>query len=281
MKITFFGTTTLLFDDGKDQILFDAHLTRPSLYRVLCGTLSSDTGFIDSILHKYDFGRLRSIFISHSHYDHVLDAPYLAKQLGADLYGSQSTLQVGRGGGLPEKQLHLFVGEDRFEIGAFRIRVLTSVHSEAKWYNNDLGKTIDQPLVQPARKKDFKEGGSFDFLIENGGKSYLIRPSYNYLEGELNDVHADVLFLGIAGISGSPDEKKECFFQETIEKVKPSLVIPIHWDNFFSPLDKPVRDNYVPSERQRKMLYELTEYCSAHEISCTVLMPKSFVNLTH
>ena len=30
MKVTFFGTTTLLFDDGKDQILFDAHITRPS-----------------------------------------------------------------------------------------------------------------------------------------------------------------------------------------------------------------------------------------------------------
>lgn len=31
MKVTFFGTTTLLFDDGKDQILFDAHFTRPSI----------------------------------------------------------------------------------------------------------------------------------------------------------------------------------------------------------------------------------------------------------
>ena len=31
MKVTFFGTTMLLFDDGKDQILFDANVTRPSL----------------------------------------------------------------------------------------------------------------------------------------------------------------------------------------------------------------------------------------------------------
>ena len=31
LKVTFFGTTTLLFDDGKDQVLFDAHVTRPSL----------------------------------------------------------------------------------------------------------------------------------------------------------------------------------------------------------------------------------------------------------
>ena len=26
MKVTFFGTTTLMFDDGEDQILFDDHV---------------------------------------------------------------------------------------------------------------------------------------------------------------------------------------------------------------------------------------------------------------
>ena len=33
LKVTFFGTTVLLFDDGKDQILFDAHFTRPYLQK--------------------------------------------------------------------------------------------------------------------------------------------------------------------------------------------------------------------------------------------------------
>ena len=40
MKVTFFGTTTLLFDDGKDQILFDAHFTRPSLVKYAGGQLT-------------------------------------------------------------------------------------------------------------------------------------------------------------------------------------------------------------------------------------------------
>ena len=38
MKITFFGTTTLLFDDGSDQVFFDAHMTRPSLFKYICGS---------------------------------------------------------------------------------------------------------------------------------------------------------------------------------------------------------------------------------------------------
>ena len=42
MKVTFFGTTTLLFDDGADQVLFDAHFTRPSLARYIFGSASTD-----------------------------------------------------------------------------------------------------------------------------------------------------------------------------------------------------------------------------------------------
>lgn len=34
MKVTYLGTTTLLFDDGTDQILFDCHVIRPSLKNV-------------------------------------------------------------------------------------------------------------------------------------------------------------------------------------------------------------------------------------------------------
>ena len=41
MKVTYFGTTTLLFDDGKDQILFDAHITRPSLGKYITGVKES------------------------------------------------------------------------------------------------------------------------------------------------------------------------------------------------------------------------------------------------
>ena len=49
MRVTYFGTTTLLFDDGIDQIMFDCHVTRPSLTRYLFGTLSTDTIIADRV----------------------------------------------------------------------------------------------------------------------------------------------------------------------------------------------------------------------------------------
>ena len=81
LKVTFFGTTTLLFDDGKDQILFDAHVTRPSLGKYIRGAKeSTNTDLCDRIIQMHRIDRLRAIFISHTHHDHVMDAPYIAKK---------------------------------------------------------------------------------------------------------------------------------------------------------------------------------------------------------
>ncbi len=53
MKITFFGTTTLLFDDGKDQIFFDCHFTRPSLFKYIFGSEGTDTALADRIIKTH------------------------------------------------------------------------------------------------------------------------------------------------------------------------------------------------------------------------------------
>ena len=240
MDITFFGTTTLLFDDGIDQVLFDGHFTRPSLLRLAVGTLETDTGVADRLMQTYPMERLRAVFVSHSHHDHVMDVPYIANTTGAEVYGSASTRNVALGGGVPEEKIHLFEPFRPVAVGTFRITVIPSVHSEAKWYNDDLGQTIDEPLVQPARKRAYKEGGSVDFLIRHGERQYLIRPSFNFLEGQLDSVRADVLFLGIGGMGNAPEETLRRFYSETIDKVLPEKVIPVHWDNFFAPLRAPL-----------------------------------------
>jgi L-ascorbate metabolism protein UlaG (beta-lactamase superfamily) len=61
-------------------------------------------------------------------------------------------------------------------------------------------------------------------------------PSGNYIEGALDKVKADVLFLGTGGLGNQTDEHRKKLYAETVKKVQPKLVIPIHWDNFFRPL---------------------------------------------
>lgn len=236
MKITYLGTTMLLFDDGRDQILFDCHITRPSLLRCVLGKFETNRAVADRVIKDFAIDRLKAIFISHTHHDHVMDAPYFLTQCGGDLYGSASARNIALGGGIAETRIHCYEDSMEYTVGNYQIRVIPSVHSIAHWYNNDLGQTIDAPLIQPAPKKAYKEGGSFDFLVEHSGTKYLIRPSYNYLEGQLDNISADVLFLGIGGLSKDTPERKAKFYSETVEKVQPRLVLPVHWDNFFTPL---------------------------------------------
>lgn len=279
MQITYLGTTMLLLDDGADQILFDCHITRPSLQKCFLGKFRTDRAVADRVIDDFAIDRLKAMFISHTHHDHVMDAPYFLTRCGGDIYGSASARNVALGGGIDEARIHCYEDSVAYAVGAYRIRVLPSVHSVAHWYNNDLGQTIDEPLVQPAPKKAYKEGGSFDFLVEHSGKKYLIRPSYNYLEGELDGIRADVLFLGIAGLSKDAPERKAKFYAETLDKVQPSLVIPVHWDNFFTPLFDESKWCTGALENPEKAIGEARNTCESRGIRFRQLMPLESIEI--
>lgn len=298
MKVTFFGTTTLLFDDGKDQILFDCHFTRPSLKKYVLGkdlsdrpaagklptmlhdiAVSTDRKMVNEMLEKHHVDRLRAIFISHTHHDHVMDAPYTAGKCSAPIYGSSSAMNVGRGGNVPENLLIEFKPNETYEIGGFRIKVIPSIHSKPTILNNDLGQTIDVPLTQPARLRSYKEGGSFDFYVEAEGKKFMIRPSFNYIPGQMDGYEADVLFLGVAGLAKAEEETEKAFFRETAEKLKAKVIIPVHWDNFFQPLNRPVVGMPSVIEKTEVVFFRLAKYCEENGIDCIVQIPRTSIDL--
>ncbi|MBQ9037060.1 MAG: hypothetical protein IJ115_06385, partial [Erysipelotrichaceae bacterium] len=152
-------------------------------------------------------------------------------------------------------------------------------HSKPTILNNDLGETIDEPLVQPAKLRNYKEGGSYDFYVEHAGKKYLIRPSFNYIEHQLDGYECDVLFLGVAGLAKADEATEKKFFEETVEKVKPELIIPLHWDNFFSRLDEPIIGMPGFVEKTEVVFFKLAKYCEAHDINCYIQIPRTSVEI--
>lgn len=280
MKATFFGTTTLLFDDGKDQILFDAHFTRPSLSKYVRGAkVCTNTSLCDTLIQRHRIDRLRAVFISHTHHDHVMDAPYIANECGAVIYGSESAKNVALGGGVPADRIVVFDHGSCFEIGSYKIRILKSLHSKPTRLNNDLGEPITAPLVQPAGLREYKEGGSYDFFVEHGEKRILIRPSFNYIEGQLDGIQADVIFLGIAGLAKADTKMEKTFFAETVKKTGAKLVIPIHWDNFFSPLQAPIKGMPDFIEKTGVAFYKTAKYCESHNVKFLIQYPRTGIVL--
>lgn len=243
VRVTFLGTTTLLFDDGATQILIDGFFSRPSLEGLAQGTIATNTGAVDAAIERAGIEQLAAIFVAHAHWDHAMDVAYVAQETGAHLFGSASTLNIARGGGLPEDQMSLFSLDTPTEIGAFRVTVIPSRHSPpTPGVNDDLGRTIDAPLATPALVSAFVEGGSFDFLIEHGDRAILVKPSTNWVNNALDGVHADVLFLGTATLGQQDLAFRDAFYAQTVAAVQPDLVVPVHWDDFFLPLS----DDLVP-----------------------------------
>src|SRR2546428_8306890 len=86
--------------------------------------LVSDTAAVDARISRADF-----ILISHSHFNHCLDMPHIARKTGATVIGTESTTLLPRAGGVPEAQLLTVRGGEDYELGTPSIKGIPSLHS--------------------------------------------------------------------------------------------------------------------------------------------------------
>lgn len=279
VKVTFLGVTTLLIDDGETQILIDGFFSRHPLWKVVTSQMHTNRKKVDEAISKYGINRVKAIFVSHSHYDHAFDVAYVTKKTGAVLHGSPSTLNIGRGGGLGEEQMTAFQPGKEVQIGVFSITVIPAKHSPPSFFNNNIGQTIDRPLSQPARVIKYVEGNSYDFLIKHGGKSIYIIPSANYVEGMRDQYKADVVFLSIGNIARLNKAFKNALWENSIEKLKPSLVIPIHWENFFTPLSENLKMFSPVIDQTEKSFDFIIEKCQEQNLNLKILQGGSSIVL--
>lgn len=242
VAVRFMGTSTILLDDGKTQLLIDGFFSRPNVFQ-LAFPIASNPGRVDRAMARAGIGkRLKAVLVAHSHYDHALDAPTIAGKTGARLVGSESTANIGRGAGLPDSQIDIVGHGQKLEYGLFQVTVFRSIHSPNMLAPGE----IETPLKPRTHAKNYLEGGSYSFLITHRGFSILIHPSANsplalYYDRERWRRIAHVVFLGAGGLGSQyPDFIRNYWFS-VVYTTGASLVIPIHWDNFTRPLDDGLR----------------------------------------
>lgn len=237
VRVTFLGVATLLIDDGETSLLTDGFFTRPSLLRTAFGKLEPDSDAISRSLERAGINKLAAVLVVHSHYDHAMDAPEVARRTGALLVGSQSTANIGRGWNLPEAQIRVVSPGAELRFGKFTVTQLESRHFP---HGMAMGE-IQEPLVPPARATDYLEGGSYSVLIGHPSGSLLIQGSAGYVAGVLAARRADLVFLGIAGLGTKDEAYRNAYWREVVEAVGATRVVPIHYDDFTLPLDEPLR----------------------------------------
>lgn len=239
LKISFYGVSTLAIDDGQTTILIDSFFSRPGPFDVLFNELQSDESAVLQGLQIIDAERAKALFLVHSHYDHALDLNAVYNITNSDIYGSESSLNIARGGNIPEDKLNLIEGGYVTEIDNFTITVIRSKHSVPPNAESDQESAIiDRPLKQPATNADFAMGGNFDFLIEHPRASILVKGSANYVSGALKGLDVDALLIGSAQLGMQSTQFQKAFIKESMNAVSPEIIVPLHWDNFVTPWRK-------------------------------------------
>lgn len=236
LRVMFLGVTTILFDDGESAIMTDGFFSRPGLIRTFLGRIKPDDARINYALGKTGVTRLAAVMTGHSHYDHAMDSPEVAKRTNALLIGSESTANIARGLDFPGDRMRTIAGGETFTFGRFKITAIKSSHSPDAHFMGD----IATALHPPARVWAYKEGGSYSYLIEHDGRRILVHPSANYVPGFLNGVHADVVFLGIGTLGKQTDQFARDYWREVVQATGARVIVPIHWDDFMRPLDQPL-----------------------------------------
>lgn len=239
----YFGTSTLLISDGQTTMMTDGFFTRPSLGTMLWGELTPDIALIADTLAKAEVEALAAVIVVHSHHDHALDAPEVAKQTGALLVGSESTANIGRGWGVDESQIKVAAPRQAMSFGQFKVTLIPTPHAPAPPAIEKLsgaGEFITEPLSFPAKLNDFKEGGSFAVFIEHPKGNILIQASAGYEAGALDGIQADTVFLGIAGLGKQSGAYRDQYLETVVSNPGAKRVIPIHWDDFTLPLSQPL-----------------------------------------
>lgn len=230
VQVKFLGVGTILIEDGETAILTDGFFSRPGLVKILLGKIEPDLNAIDAGLKRAGVSKLAALIVNHSHYDHAMDAPEVARRTGAMLIGSESTANIGRGWGLPETQIRAAKTGEAMQFGRFTVTLLPSRHAPTGF----TGGEITNPLKPPAGAFDYLEGASYAILVQHTDKSLLINASAGFEPGALNDIRAEVVMLGTGGLGNFGADHETAYWNEVVKGTGAQRIIAIHWDDFMT-----------------------------------------------
>jgi L-ascorbate metabolism protein UlaG (beta-lactamase superfamily) len=236
--VTFAGVSTLLFDDGSSAFLTDGFFSRPSLLRVGLGRIAPDEARIDGALARLGVARLEAVVPVHGHFDHAMDSALVAQRTGAALVGSESAAYVGRGADLPEDRLHVVTPGEPRAHGAWTLTFVVSDHCPPDRFPG----TIEEPVRPPVRAAAYRCGEAWSILVAHtSGRTALVQGSAGFVPGSLEGHRAEVAYLGVGQLGVLDEGYLRDYWQHTVRTVGARRVVLTHWDDFFRPLDQPLR----------------------------------------
>jgi len=228
LELTWLGTAGFKLSYQGTTIWIDPYVTRLSMTQLVTRrVVPSSTEALGRWIDKAD-----AVLVGHTHFDHALDVPAIARRTGCKVYGSQSLQNLMALHGLGAQAVMVEPHRD-LEVGPFKFHFVPSIHSKLQLglgipYSGEL--TCDH--VDELTPQAYKCGQVWGIHIEVAGTRFYHQGSADLLEDEIKDRDVDIFLCGISGRRFT-----ENYVARIVKALAPNVIVPTHYDNFFRSLD--------------------------------------------
>lgn len=248
IELTYLGNAGWQIEAAGKVILVDPYITEFRTDRSDSQQITNDdpvatpdTAGIDAKIHRAHY-----ILITHGHYDHMIDAPYIARKTGAVIICSDSAAHIARAYGIGQRftpadvspakirrqSLIVVRGGEDLQFDGFSLAVIPSLHTALfdKRYNDGFwAGSTPAGLTAPLHESDYAEGGTFIYLLRIAGHQLFIMGSMNYIEREISGLRPDVAIVG----AGESRREIYDYAGRLMHALgDPPVVFPTHWDDY-------------------------------------------------
>ncbi|MDQ6745302.1 MAG: MBL fold metallo-hydrolase [Actinomycetota bacterium] len=234
LQLQWLGVSGLLMSSEGHTLLIDPYVSRVPLSAVLRRQPAiPNPELIDRFLPSP--GTLVGVLVGHTHFDHAVDAPLIAKRFGAPALGSHSLAVLMRLHGAGELATEVEPYR-RYELGPFTVSFTPSLHSKlvlglAVPFDGELCCEHLDALAPSA----YRCGQVWGIRIEVAGASFYHQGSANLIDEAIREPEVDFFLAGVAGRGFTRD-----YWPRILSRLSPHTVIPTHYDDFFRPLEAPM-----------------------------------------
>ncbi len=226
--LTWTGVAGVLLEWGGARLAFDPFVSRPPLLEVLFAA-----PLVDRTLVAHHFRDVDAVFVGHTHYDHAMDLPaVVAASPKARIHGSRTTVELARRLGIPEANLVELRDGERYDIAGTQVEAVRIEHGKVPLVRHVDRIEMPRRGVPPTPFR-YPRGEVFAFRVKAEGTTWYVQGSAGIDEAALRRQRpVDVLLACLAARQGTPR-----YLERLGERLRPRVLVPIHHDDFFRPLD--------------------------------------------
>lgn len=275
VEVHFLGTGGIYLRTANATLLADPFFSNPSLWRLLPGVAtSSNEPIIRQRMGRLpDLDHLEAILVTHSHYDHAMDLPFIMANYarGVPVYGSPSLATLLKPLDNPQVMslADMVIDPDgsaaRWTTLGPRLRFATiaAEHLDHLPFIKYAGGEAREDDELPKGLWNWKEGATYSFLIDvldaNGAPQWRIffmpsaaRGKAGFPPRTILDEHkVDLAVIGSTQLPMAPG-----WPQELLDWLDPDAVMLVHWDDFFdnnASLRPPLVPMFSPGQLARRI----------------------------